>query len=172
MELRSFEAIMRALNENGVRYVLVGGMAVVAHGHGRMTHDVDLVIQLERENILRAFAALSGLGYQPRIPVTAEAFADPGNRRRWIDEKDMTVLSLYSDRYRTTLVDIFVHEPFDFDDVFAHAHTTDVEGITVRFVDLRTLIRMKEAAGRPIDLDDVHHLKLLQEDNATGGGHP
>ena len=41
MEVRSFEAIVGALNDHGVRYLLVGGMAVEAHGHGRMTHDLD-----------------------------------------------------------------------------------------------------------------------------------
>jgi hypothetical protein len=165
MELRSFEAIMGALNENDVRYLLVGGMAVVAHGHGRLTHDVDLVIQLDRENILRAFAALSRLGYQPRVPVTADAFAEPTNRRRWIEEKGMTVLNLYSDRYRTTPVDVFVEEPFDFDDAHARAHTADVEGVSFRYVDIATLIRMKEAAGRLVDLDDVHHLRMLQRED-------
>ncbi len=41
MELRSFESIMAALGEHGLRFLLVGGMAVVAHGHGRLTHDLD-----------------------------------------------------------------------------------------------------------------------------------
>lgn len=166
MELKSFEAIMGALADHEVRCLLVGGMAVVAHGHGRMTHDLDLVVQLDRENILRAFAALAHLGYQPRVPVTAEDFADPETRQRWIDDKQMTVLNLYSDRFRTTPVDLFVQEPFDFDQAYARAHTADLEGLTIRFVDLATLIAMKEAAGRPIDLDDVRHLRLLGDDEA------
>jgi len=166
MELKSFEAIMGALEDHEVRCLLVGGMAVVAHGHGRMTHDLDLVVQLERENILRAFAALANLGYQPRVPVTAEDFADPENRQRWIDDKQMTVLNLYSDRFRTTPVDLFVQEPFDFDQAYDRAYKANLEGRTIRFVDLATLITMKEAAGRPIDLDDVRHLRLLRDEEA------
>jgi hypothetical protein len=102
MELKSFEAIMGALADHEVRCLLVGGMAVVAHGHGRMTHDLDLGVQ----------------------------------------------------------------EPFDFDQAYARAHTADLEGLTIRFVDLATLIAMKEAAGRPIDLDDVRHLRLLSDEEA------
>ncbi len=165
MELRSFEAIMNALNESAVRFLLVGGMAVVAHGHGRLTHDVDLVIQLDRENVLRAFAAFSRLGYQPRVPVTAEAFAEPANRRLWIQEKGMTVLNLYSERYRGTPVDVFVEEPFDFDEAHARAHIAEVEGVPFRYVDIATLIHMKEMAGRPVDLDDVRHLRMLQHED-------
>ena len=51
MEVRSFEAIAGALNSQGVRYLVVGGMAVVAHGHGRMTHDLDLVISLDLDDV-------------------------------------------------------------------------------------------------------------------------
>jgi hypothetical protein len=164
MELRSFESIMAALAAQDVRFLVVGGMAVVAHGHGRLTHDLDLVIELERDNILRAFAALGSLGYHPRVPVTAEEFADPAERRRWIDEKHMTVLNLYSDTFRTTPVDLFVSEPFDFATAYERAHLTEVGGVPLRFVDLATLIAMKEAAGRPVDLDDVRHLRLLVDE--------
>ena len=164
MEVRSFEAIADALNGQGVRYIVVGGMAVVAHGHGRMTHDLDLVISLDRDNILRTFAALGGLGYQPRVPVTAEAFADPGQRRRWIEEKGMTVLNLYSEAHRTTPVDLFVTEPFAFDEAYGTSIEASLEGIPFRYADLQTLIRMKEEAGRPLDLDDVRQLRLLVDE--------
>ncbi len=160
MELHSFEAILGALNEGQVRYLLVGGMAVVAHGHGRMTHDVDLVIKLDRDNILKSFASLGRLGYAPRVPVTAEAFADPENRRRWITEKNMTVLNFYSERYKTTPVDVFAAEPFPYDETESRSLVADLGGITFRYVDL---IRMKEAVGRPIDLDDVRQLRLIAD---------
>ncbi len=164
MELRSFEAIMGALNEQGVRYLLVGGMAVVAHGHGRMTHDIDLVIKLERDNIMLTFTALARLGYEPRVPVTAASFAEPANRRRWIADKGMTVLNFYSEQYRATPVDVFVEEPFDFDEVETRAHVADVEGVSFRYVDIETLIRMKEVVGRPVDLEDVRQLRMIQDD--------
>jgi hypothetical protein len=48
MKLSSFEAIVGALNEAGVRYLVVGGIAVNAHGYLRVTNDVDIVIRLEQ----------------------------------------------------------------------------------------------------------------------------
>jgi hypothetical protein len=59
MKLASFEAIIRALNQAGVRYIVVGGLAVIAHGFGRTTYDVDLVIELNPSNIKRLFATKS-----------------------------------------------------------------------------------------------------------------
>ena len=53
-----------------------GGLAVNAHGVVRLTHDVDLVIQLVPESIRRAFDALLSIGYRPSVPVTAEQFSD------------------------------------------------------------------------------------------------
>jgi hypothetical protein len=79
MEVRSVEAIFSALNAVDVKYLVVGGLAVNAYGYERLTRDVDLVIGLEPENIIRGLRALLGLGYRMSIPVTPEQFADPGN---------------------------------------------------------------------------------------------
>ena len=57
MKLATFEEIVKALNKNGVRYLVVGGMAVVAHGYGRLTYDLDLVIKLTKENIITGFSS-------------------------------------------------------------------------------------------------------------------
>jgi hypothetical protein len=58
MEVRSVEAIVRALKAAEVRYLIVGGIAVNAHGYERLTRDVDLVIGLEPENIIRGLRTL------------------------------------------------------------------------------------------------------------------
>jgi hypothetical protein len=115
MRLSSFEAIAKALDTGGVRYLVAGGLAVNAHGYLRFTKDLDLVVQLVPDNVMRAFAALEGLGYRPAVPVTAGQFADTGTREGWIRDKGMKVLQFWSDAHRETPIDMFVSEPFDFD---------------------------------------------------------
>ena len=61
MEVRSIEAIVRALNEAEVQYLIVGGLAVNAHGYVRLTRDIDIVLALESENALRGLRALTKL---------------------------------------------------------------------------------------------------------------
>ncbi len=162
MNLASLEAIAEALNAAGVRYLVVGGLAVGAHGYPRLTMDVDLVVELRADNIVAAFHALAGLGYRPLVPVTAEAFSDKAQRERWIEEKGMQVLNFFSDQHKSTSVDIFVTEPFDFDAEYDNALKGDIAPrLPVRFVSIPTLIRMKEAAGRPRDLDDIQHLRWI-----------
>jgi predicted nucleotidyltransferase len=162
MKLESLVSIARGLNSAGVPFVLVGGIAVVAHGYGRNTQDVDIVIRLRPDVIHAAFAALAALGFRPIVPITAEAFADPAQRAGWIAEKGMTVLSFHSDRHRHTPVDVFVAEPFDFDAEYAVAMLYELApGVLVRVVRLETLIRLKQSVGRPQDLADVAELRRL-----------
>lgn len=167
MKLASFEAIVRALNDAGVRYLVAGGLAVNAHGYLRFTKDADLVIQLVPENVLRAFTALGGLGYKPSVPVTAAQFADASVRESWRRDKGMQVLQLWSDAHLETPVDVFVHEPFPFDEEHSRALVKPLYGsVEVRFVSLGTLMDMKRAANREQDRIDVENLRLRVRDDA------
>src|SRR5450755_3370721 len=121
MEVRSVEAIVRALNEAKVRYLIVGGLAVNAHGYERLTVDVDLVIGLEPGNVVRGLKALQQIGYEMNIPVSPEQFADASLRESWRRDKNMIVLKLWSDRHRRTPIDVFVYEPFDFEKEYGRA---------------------------------------------------
>jgi hypothetical protein len=164
IEEGSVEAIARALHAAAIRFLVVGGVAVITYGYLRLTKDVDFVVQLERENFLRALKTLATLGYQPRIPATPEQIADPAVREIWIREKNMQVLNLFSDQHRLTPIDIFVQEPFDFDTEYDRALIKEIEvGVPLRFVDIETLLAMKRAAGRPEDLIDVRQLELRRK---------
>jgi hypothetical protein len=164
VKVSSLEAILRALAEADVRYLIVGGLAVAAHGYGRLTFDIDLVVQLQPDNVKRALGALESLGYVPLVPVAAVDFADPAKREAWIRDKGAVVFQLHSERHRETRIDLFVSEPFDFDLEYGRSKTGELlPGVPARFVRLETLIEMKEAAGREKDLEDARQLRLLME---------
>ena len=159
MEMRSIEAIVRALENASVRYIIVGGLAVNAHGYSRMTRDIDLVIQLESSNTQRGPEALLGAGYRLMIPEKPEAFADPEMRERWRTEKGMIVLKLWSDEHRRTPIDVFVYEPFDFDREYDSAVWVEISpGLRAPIISLPALLQMKREAGRPRDLEDINEL--------------
>ena len=162
MKLSSVETIIRALNAQGVRYLVVGGLAVNAHGYGRNTYDLDLVIGLDHGNITLAFSALEEIGYKPILPVTAQQFADIQQREQWQRDKGMIVLTMHSDIHRETPVDLFVHEPFDFDEEYASAYRQQLApGVEVPLLCIETLLAMKQVSGRPKDLADLDELNLL-----------
>ncbi len=167
MKLAAFEAVAKVLDAAQVRYLVAGGLAVNAHGYIRLTMDIDLVIALDADNIHHAFAALNEVGYRPSVPIEAEAFALAEQRQRWREDKGMQVLNFFSNAFPGTSVDVFVYEPFDFAQEFEAALRGELlPGLTVRFVSIPTLIRMKQAAGRARDLDDIQHLQWLQENTS------
>lgn len=162
MTKASFDAIVRALHDAGVPFIVVGGIAVIHHGYGRVTQDVDLVIRLERDVILRTFTALAAIGYHPAVPITPAQFADATNRETWKREKGMKVLKFWSDRHRDTPLDVFIDEPFDFPREYAAAAVREsLPGLPIHIVSLSTLLEMKRMAGRPQDLADIDELHLL-----------
>lgn len=164
MKLATLEAILDAFEHRRVRYLVVGGVAVNAHGYVRATLDLDLVVSLETDNALAAVEALAGLGYRPIVPESIERFADAVARREWFERRNMMVFSLVSDAHPETTVDLFINEPFDFDAEHDGAEVVDLgEGRTLRLLRLPALIEMKRAAGRGRDLDDVDHLQQIAE---------
>jgi len=166
MRLESVKAVVEALNEAHVRYLVVDGLAVIAHGYLRFTKDVDVVISLLPDNVKKTFDALGRLGYRPNVPITAEQFGLAENRKRWIEEKNMKVLALWSEAHPETPLDIFVVEPFDFDKEYEAALLKPLsKGIEIRVVSLRTLIAMKEDVGRGEDLIDVRNLRMKLDDD-------
>lgn len=165
MRVASFEKVATALQEHEVRYLLVGGMAAIAHGLMRTTVDLDLVIQLDPANVRRAMTALAGIGYRPLAPVRVEDFADPATRKRWIDEKRMIVFQLVASDDDAYPVDVFVEEPFDFDAEWRQSPRVELApDLLVPVLNLPRLLALKLAAGRPNDLDDIRRLRKLFPD--------
>jgi hypothetical protein len=163
MHKSSVESIVRAMEAAGVRYLIAGGLAVVAHGVVRFTADVDLILAIDPVNLSRAITALGALGYQPRAPVPITDFLDPARRHEWATQKNMTVFSLFSPQHSATEVDLFLDPPLDFEKAYARAARLEISpGLTAAFCGVDDLIAMKEKVARPQDLADVAELRRLK----------
>jgi len=158
-----FEPVLRALDDAGVRYLVVGGVAVVLHGHLRTTGDLDLVVELSPDNLVRALDALEDSGFRPRPPVPLRSFADPETRRSWIETKNLQVFSLWHPELPGFEVDLFVEEPFDFDEAWNRRVEVQLAGMIAMVVGLDDLLALKRAAGRVRDLEDVAVLEAIAE---------
>lgn len=165
-----FEPVLARLNEEGGRYVIVGGLAVVLHGHPRLTVDLDLVVDLEAEAARRTITALVALGLRPLAPVDPFEFADAGTRRRWIDEKGMRVFSLYDPAQPLRTVDLFVESPLDFETLWNDSGTVSLRSTTVRVASIPHLIELKRLAGRTRDREDIEQLEAIQREKGRVDG--
>ena len=163
-----FAPLFETLNREEVRYVVVGGLATVLHGHARLTADVDLVIDLSPVEARHAIEVLLGFGFEPRLPVDAVDFADEAVRRAWIDERGMRVFSLFDPANPMLSVDLFAEHPIDFEDLWDRSEVIPLRSTAVRVASLADLIELKRLAGRPKDLADVEKLEEIRRSREGG----
>lgn len=157
-----FTPLFETLNARDGRYVVVGGFAVVLHGHMRLTADIDLVVDLDPEPAGAIIDALTDLGFIPRAPVEARDFANASIRDAWVKEKGMQVFTMVDRTNPRLVVDLFVRRPVDFEALWNRAETIELEGVPVRVAAIDDLVAMKRSAGRPQDLDDIRHLEWIR----------
>ena len=161
--MKLFTEIIEKLNQHDVDYIVVGGLATVLHGYNRLTGDIDIIINLSEKNILNAIHALSELDYKPRIPVDPTDFANEKTRQSWIEEKNLTVLSFFSDKHPMFAVDIFSYYPIEYSELNENAVTKKLQNSTINVYSIEDLIRLKEISGRDKDKHDINALKLIKE---------
>jgi hypothetical protein len=155
-----FGDVFDAFERASVRYVVVGGIAVVIHGHVRATADLDIIMDLGRTEARKGVDALSALGFSPTVPVRAADLADPETRSSWQRDKNMRVLSFSDLGHR--VIDVFIEQPIPFDELWKRSTRRTILDTTLRLVSLEDLYRLKQMAGRPQDLSDIQELTEIE----------
>jgi len=145
------QAFLRLLWVHDVRYLVIGGLAVVYHGYARLTGDVDFFYDTEVDNADRLWNALVEFwdGSVPGIDRATELqdpnvviqFGRPPNRIDLIAGLDAVAFGVAWGRRVTETLNL------------------GSEQVPVHFIGLQDLIASKRAAGRPKDLDDLEHLE-------------
>ena len=140
-----FKEFVQSLNDNGVRYLVVGGYAVAFHGHPRYTKDLDIWLWLDRKNAAQTIAALDqfgfgSLGLKPEDFLTADQIVQLGYPPNRID-------------LLTTLPGV------EFDECYANRVVVEIDNVAVSFIDLESLKKNKQASGRFQDLADLENLQ-------------
>jgi hypothetical protein len=158
-----FLSVLAALQARDVRYVVVGGLAVLLHGVDRLTADIDLVVDLAPEQASKAIDVLMDLGFKAHAPVDPRRFADPAMRETWRQDFGMVVMSFWDPENRRPTIDLFAEYPMDFEDLFRHSVLMPLSSTEVRVASVEHLIAIKQATGRPKDLDDAARLIELRD---------
>jgi predicted nucleotidyltransferase len=162
MEL-DFQTVFKELNAIGIDYLVVGGLAVNFHGVPRMTYDIDLMVLLEPENILKLVRKLTQWGYRPKIPIDPKDLADETKRDSWIREKGMKALNFYSETLPIGEIDIVIDSPISYEELRSRAVKIELQDEKIPTVSIHDLIELKLRAGRKQDLADVEHLRMVLE---------
>ena len=151
--------IFKGFNESKIGYFVVGGLAVNFYGFPRFTYDMDILIYMEDENIKRLMELLVKWGYKPKIPVNLYDFAIKEIRESWIKDKNMKAFNFYNEQEIISEIDIIIDSPVSYLEASKNSVIFNVEGIDIPTISLADLIKMKEKAGRDVDLYDIKHLE-------------
>lgn len=152
------DEIIRVLSAHGVDFVVIGGLAVQAHGYIRLTQDLDIIVRPSLLNLTRLSEAFVDLEAELRTRGTLH-LGDPHQLRR---APHIPVLT------RAGALDVVHVEHIDgapksYDALRAAAFVVSLGELDVAFAGLSDLIRMKRAAGRPHDLADIEALTRAPE---------
>jgi predicted nucleotidyltransferase len=139
-----FKDLLKSLNSKNVKYLLIGGYAVILHGHPRLTNDLDVVIANEQQNIERCLDALNEFGFSGSS-LSAALFSEPKSVvRMGVEPVKIEILNYL--------------EGVDFNEAYSRRETRPAEDIEFDLISLADLIVNKRAVGRDKDLLDVKEL--------------
>lgn len=151
--MTGFGRILQDLNEAGVRYVLIGGIALIRHGVVRATRDVDAVFDPAPENLARIEALIAEWkATRPDGSPLPAAPIDPSRSLHLLIP--FGELDLISEQVAG----------IRFSDLSARADTKQVDGVAAPICSLADLVTMKRAVGRERDLADLSDLRAAHGD--------
>jgi predicted nucleotidyltransferase len=156
--MTDFAAALRALVGGGVKFILVGGAAATAHGAARLTQDLDVVYARDRENLARVASALAP--YHPYL-----RGAPPGLPFRF---DAVTLDRGLNFTLTTALGDLDLLGEIvgggGYEQLVSHSQPMNLFGVDCACLNLRKLIEVKRAAGRPKDLEAIAELEALLDE--------
>ena len=161
--MTDFPALLRALVEGGVDFIIVGGAAATAHGSARLTQDLDVVYARERANLARLAAALAP--HAPYLRGAPEGLPFQLDRETLEHGLNFTLTSKLGD------IDLLGEIVGGGGYAALLPHTIEIElfGVRCRCLGLAKLIEVKRAAGRPKDLEALAELEAIREALGNGG---
>jgi len=155
--LIDYPALLRALRDHDVRFIIVGGAAATAHGAARLTQDLDIVYERSPDNLRHLVAALApNQPYLRGAPPGLPFLFDDETLRRGLN---FTLTSKLGD------VDLLgeIVGGGGYRELEAHTIALDLFGVRCLCLGLDKLIEVKRAAGRPKDLEALAELIAIRE---------
>lgn len=150
--------IIPLLARANVDFILIGGMAAVLHGSARVTFDIDLIYSRSPENTERLANVL--VPYAPNLRDAPQNLPFTWDVKTISNGLNFTLTTKLGD------LDLFGELPGGdtYETLRPHSFEVDAFGVRFRCVDLPTLLRIKEAAGRLKDREAIAELRVLLQE--------
>lgn len=140
--------LFECLNRNGVEYLLIGGTLAIAYGVPRVTKDIDIFLKPTLENTKRCLQALKECGLGTAELISAEDLC----------EMEVTI---FKDIVRLDVLTCV--KGLDFFEAWSNKVLLELDNIRIPALSFDDLIKTKQAAGRPEDVEDIKILQLARK---------
>jgi hypothetical protein len=141
-----FKDFLIALNKADVKYMLVGGYAVIFHGYNRTTGDLDIWVEAMPENYSKLLHAFRVFGMSP-FEMTEERFCNPSNQ------------DVFTFGSPPVCIEILTQvSGLNFETCYPQALKSVWDSVPLSVIDIRSLKINKRASGRFKDLDDLEQI--------------
>ena len=148
--MTGFEEIFSTFENFQVKYIVIGGHAMMYDCGPRFTKDIEIFIEVSPENSVRVFEALAQFGV-PLAGMTADYFSEPGY--------------VYQMGVPPLRIDVFMSlNGVDFETAWERRVRACLGEIEANVISREDIIASKKASGRPIDLHDVEQLEKRVQD--------
>ena len=155
--------IFKAFNEKGIKYLVVGGIAVNLYGIPRMTYDIDILIDMSDSNIEQFLNLMKEWGFKPRVPVPIDDFADKNKRNDWVQNKNMKAFTFINPDWAISEIDIIIESPIVYDKAIINSVKLTVADVIIPVISINDLIEMKKNSGRTHDQIDIEYLEKIKD---------
>ena len=167
--MHSVPAILQALCDAEVEFVLVGGLAVQLQGFVRSTIDVDLVLAMNDANLSAFIEVAKSFGLAPIIPVSIDSLKNASLIEQWHREKGMLAFALREPQVGGSVIDVLVRPEIAFEKLNANANLARLFGRDVKIASIDDLLTMKRVANRPKDRLDIDALERIKRGEDPNG---
>jgi predicted nucleotidyltransferase component of viral defense system len=159
-----YEKIFKSLNKVGIKYIVVGGVAVNLHGYMRFTGDLDLLVMLDEENLQKMDKLMQKLDYTERLPIPVLSLQNTDQVKKWLTKKNMKAYSFIPPKDNPLQIDIVIEESLKFEKIAAKKIIKKIEDVSIPVVSIEDLIKMKKKSDRPQDIIDIKALNNLKKE--------
>lgn len=157
-----YRELFQAMNDVGVRYLVVGGVAVNLHGYSRFTGDLDVLVALDDANLDRLALLMEERGFTQRLPIDVRLLSDRKQVQQWIMDKGLTAYTFIDSKLPQFSLDVLAGESLDFDTFEQNKIVIEAEDLSIPVISIDDLIGMKRRANRQKDIEDVAALLELK----------
>lgn len=160
-----YEDILREFQKDGIKYIVIGGIAVNLHGALRSTADLDILLEMSEDNLKRFLVILKNNNYRSKQPIDPIQIVDKKIREYLVAEKNLKAVNFYK-KGGFEEVDIIIDSPFGFKEAKNDIIWVRSGSIRIPLLSIDGLIKMKKNSGRTVDkldIDALRRIKRLRE---------